>query len=110
MQRAPLANHAGSLLERRRVFALSLALLVLIGLGIRVAFAATREPDSLLYDAAFYKGEAEMLASGRGFTDPILYELHGHASEAAEHPPLTALALAPVAWLGGDATAMRLTF
>jgi 4-amino-4-deoxy-L-arabinose transferase-like glycosyltransferase len=94
----------------RRTFAVGLALIALLGLGVRISFAATREPDPLMYDAAFYKGEAEILASGGGFTDPFLYELQGRAGEAAHHPPLTALVLTPVAWFGGNATAMRLTF
>jgi 4-amino-4-deoxy-L-arabinose transferase-like glycosyltransferase len=89
--------------------------LAILALVVRVAFVMvdTRHGDDYLYDSFFYQNEARVLSEGWGFVDPgaILRLTPAHAPEAADHPPLTAAVLTPVAWLtGGDDVAMRLTF
>ena len=95
----------------RSSFAVGLVLAAVVGLGIRVAFASSQGSDHSFYDSAFYSGEATALAEGRGFVDPPVYTYGKTPGPAAEHPPLTALVLAPVAKVFPDSQlAMRLTF
>ncbi|MGZ6999952.1 MAG: ArnT family glycosyltransferase [Acidimicrobiia bacterium] len=93
---------------------LVLSLIATAGLGIRVAFAATRGPDTTVYDAAWYDGEAHALAAGQGFEDPapVLFGMmKDHHRPNADHPPLTALVLTPAAYLfPTHQLALRLTF
>jgi len=73
----------------------AIAVLVLIAvaaLAFRVGYIAVAKLDEpRLGDAIYYNAQAISLAEGRGF------EVNGEAT--AEHPPLTALYLAPVTWL-----------
>ena len=95
----------------RSSFAVGLIVAAMVGLGVRVAFAVSQGSDRSFYDAAFYSGEATALAEGRGFVDPPLYTYGKTPGPAAEHPPLTALVLAPVAAVFPDSDlSMRLTF
>jgi 4-amino-4-deoxy-L-arabinose transferase-like glycosyltransferase len=74
-------------------------------LVLRVAYVlAFRWHPPLRGDEVFYSFQADALARGLGFTNPIT----GHA--AADHPPLTALVLTPASWLTGSSVhAQRLT-
>jgi 4-amino-4-deoxy-L-arabinose transferase-like glycosyltransferase len=48
-------------------------------------------------DQTFYNGEANRLAQGDGF---VVWGIPGkHSPPAADHPPLTVVVLAPMAWL-----------
>jgi 4-amino-4-deoxy-L-arabinose transferase-like glycosyltransferase len=92
--------------SRLRFFA-ALGLIALGGLGVRTAFVlGVARHDRHFYDAFYYELQAYALADGKGFTDPVAY-LPGHdqvARPAADHPPLTAAALALVAWAFGRHT------
>jgi hypothetical protein len=96
----------------------ALLLIALVGFGIRVAYVAIAKGDACkvtvggnvigsyptqcaVGDQIFYNTEADALASGRGFVDPLWSVNHPGqpAPEAADHPPLTAVVLAPVSWL-----------
>jgi 4-amino-4-deoxy-L-arabinose transferase-like glycosyltransferase len=71
-----------------------LLLIVLGALVLRVGYvllAKRNEPAK--GDQIYYVAQANTLAHGEGFTDPR------DGSQTAEHPPLTALALTPTAWL-----------
>ncbi len=71
-----------------------LLLIVLAALALRVGYvliAKRHEPAK--GDQIYYVAQANTLAHGDGFTDPR------DGSQTAEHPPLTALALTPTAWL-----------
>jgi 4-amino-4-deoxy-L-arabinose transferase-like glycosyltransferase len=71
-----------------------LLLIVLAALALRVGYvllAKRHEPAK--GDQIYYVAQANTLARGDGFTDPR------DGSQTAEHPPLTALALTPTAWL-----------
>jgi len=88
-----------------------LLLIVLAALALRVGYVLlAKRHEPALGDQIYYVAQANTLARGDGFTDPR------DGSQTAEHPPLTALALTPTAWVaeqissGGDhLLAMRLT-
>jgi 4-amino-4-deoxy-L-arabinose transferase-like glycosyltransferase len=80
-----------------------LLLIVLAALALRVGYVLlAKRHEPALGDQIYYVAQANTLARGDGFTDPR------DGSQTAEHPPLTALALTPTAWLaeqlspGGD--------
>jgi 4-amino-4-deoxy-L-arabinose transferase-like glycosyltransferase len=78
-----------------------LLVIVLAALAFRVGYVLiVTQFDTGFYDAAFYEVEAKSVADGRGFVNP-LPGLHSGA-EAADHPPLTVVALVPAAELPGD--------
>ena len=96
-----------------------LLVIVAVAFGIRVAYVAiakagpcpivlangTRAGSSPSAcergDELFYNAEANYLAQGHGFNEPFTALTHPGASAApaADHPPLTVVALAPVSWL-----------
>jgi 4-amino-4-deoxy-L-arabinose transferase-like glycosyltransferase len=88
-----------------------LLLIVLAALALRVGYVLlAKRHEPALGDQIYYVAQANTLARGDGFSDPR------DGSQTAEHPPLTALALTPTAWVaeqlssGGDhLLAMRLT-
>jgi hypothetical protein len=58
----------------------------------RLAYVlVAKDADPLVGDQIFYSGQAETLADGKGFLHP-----HFEGVEAADHPPVTSLVLAPV--------------
>ncbi len=97
-------------------FLVILALIVLAGFGLRVVYvlAVTRhEPASHEYDADYYQRQARSIATGFGFFDDPFTQAREHRHEpAADHPPLTVIALVPAAAiddLGSSRLAMRFT-
>ncbi len=88
-----------------------LLLIVLAALALRVGYVLlAKRHEPALGDQIYYVAQANTLARGDGFTDPR------DGSQTAEHPPLTALAMTPTAWVaeqlnpGGDhLLPMRLT-
>jgi 4-amino-4-deoxy-L-arabinose transferase-like glycosyltransferase len=89
---------------RRLLFAiLALALVVRVG----YVASGARHPcliaphhhiptECALGDQSFYNGEANRLAEGRGFV--VWGDPNPNAPPAADHPPLTVVVLAPMAW------------
>jgi len=91
-------------------FSRLLLAIVVLALAVRVGYVAgakrgpclVREIGSIPTQCArgdqlFYNGEANRLAQGDGF---VVWAVPGAAAPpAADHPPLTALVLAPVAWV-----------
>ncbi len=85
----------GGDLDRRRFFRW-LAVIALGALALRVAYVLVFKRDEpAIGDAIYYSTQAIRLAQGRGFVHPFA------GGPAADHPPLTALAMAPVAWAFG---------
>jgi len=88
-----------------------LLLIVLGALALRVGYVLVAKHDEpRLGDQIYYNVAADQLARGHGFTDPR------DGSQTAQHPPLTAIALAPTSWVserfdpgGGHVLAQRLT-
>ena len=70
------------------------AAVVLIGLGIRLAFALSQRGEEVGGDAYYFHGQANLLADGRGFVNPLTSALEGADLAAAEHPPLYSTYLA----------------
>jgi 4-amino-4-deoxy-L-arabinose transferase-like glycosyltransferase len=78
-----------------RRFAGFLLLIAVVGLGVRVGYVLIEKRDQPIKgDQIYYNAQANTLARGDGFTD------FRDGTETAEHPPLTALVLAPVSWIG----------
>lgn len=85
-------SNGGETLDRRR-FRLLFALIVLTAGLIRVGYVVVAKADDpLVGDQIYYSAQAVAVADGRGFEHPYTGEY------AADHVPLTALALAPVSW------------
>jgi hypothetical protein len=80
-----------------RRFVVGLALIGLVGLGVRVAYILVAKSDGdacgqkVCGDAYYYSLQAEVIAQGDGFERPFT------GGEAADHPPLTALVATPAA-------------
>jgi 4-amino-4-deoxy-L-arabinose transferase-like glycosyltransferase len=89
-------------------FGRALLLIVLCALALRVGYVLTvTRYDHGFYDAVFYQLEARSVADGHGFVYPLPGALGGRP--AADHPPLTVLALVPAAKLTRGTFWMRVT-
>jgi 4-amino-4-deoxy-L-arabinose transferase-like glycosyltransferase len=72
----------------------ALLLIVLGALALRVGYVAlAKNGEPRKGDQIYYNVAANQLARGNGFTDPR------DGSQTAQHPPLTAIALAPTSWV-----------
>jgi 4-amino-4-deoxy-L-arabinose transferase-like glycosyltransferase len=89
----------------------ALLLIVAASIGLRIGYVLTvTQHDHGFYDAAFYENEARSIADGRGVVYPLLSVQARRP--AADHPPLTVLALVPAAALPGTSNSrlwMRFT-
>jgi 4-amino-4-deoxy-L-arabinose transferase-like glycosyltransferase len=91
-----------------RRFALALGAIVLGALALRVVYtvAVTAHPEDHPYDELYYVVQSDLVASGEGFAKPF------ENVPAADHPPLTTLAVVPATAIFGlpaDALPQRLT-
>jgi 4-amino-4-deoxy-L-arabinose transferase-like glycosyltransferase len=94
---APAPAEATDGLDRRTFRILFLAVVVVAGL-LRVAYVlAAKRGEPVVGDQIYYSAQAVRLADGQWFADPFR-----PGRFAADHPPLTALALAPVSWSDDD--------
>jgi 4-amino-4-deoxy-L-arabinose transferase-like glycosyltransferase len=99
-------------------FAWILAAIVIVAFGVRVSYVAIakRGPCAIAVagkvvghypsqcavgDQIFYNAEANTLAAGHGFVEPLWAVTHPgqKAPPAADHPPLTVIVLGGVNWL-----------
>ncbi len=100
-----------------------LLVIVAVAFGIRVAYVAVAKagpcpvvladgtkvgssPSSCLKgDELFYNAEANSVAAGHGFEEPLSAFTHPGEKPppAADHPPLTVFVLTPVSWLAEHA-------
>lgn len=98
-----------------RRFRCLLALVVVLGVALRIAFVlTTTRHDEGLYDATYYTLQARTIAQGDGFFDDPFqqFEDPGNSRPAADHPPLTVIAVLPAALIDdpeASELAMRLT-
>jgi 4-amino-4-deoxy-L-arabinose transferase-like glycosyltransferase len=102
----------------RSRFAWILAAIVIVAFGVRVSYVAIakRGPCPITVagkvvghypsqcavgDQIFYNAEANALAAGHGFVEPLWSVTHPgqKAPPAADHPPLTVIVLGGVNWL-----------
>ncbi len=86
----------------RSRFAVWLALLVAVGVVIRVLYTilAAPWPPHGLDDQGYYHLAPILLVHGRGFIEPVFASI-GRTVATAEHPPLYPVVLAGLAELGG---------
>jgi 4-amino-4-deoxy-L-arabinose transferase-like glycosyltransferase len=99
-----------------------LLVIVAVAFGIRVAYVAIAKagpctivvgqqrvgsfPSKCLQgDELFYNSEANYVANGHGFNEPLSAFTHPGVKPppAADHPPLTVFVLTPVSWLADHA-------
>lgn len=82
-------------MSRRRFF--QWLLVIAVGaLALRVAYILVFKRDEpAIGDAIYYSTQSIRLAQGRGFVHPFA------GGPAADHPPLTALTMAPAVWIFG---------
>jgi 4-amino-4-deoxy-L-arabinose transferase-like glycosyltransferase len=102
----------------RSYFAIGMLVIVLVAFGVRVTYVAiakrgpcpvrvagkvvgTYPSQCTVGDQIFYNAEANTIADGHGFTEPLWSVTHPGepAPPAADHPPLTVVVLAGVNWL-----------
>lgn len=84
---------------RPMTFRRGLVLIALLALGLRVGYvAAVQAHEPVVGDAIYYSGQAQAISDGEWYHHPY------HPREAADHPPMTALALAPASLLFPDET------
>jgi 4-amino-4-deoxy-L-arabinose transferase-like glycosyltransferase len=90
--------------DRRDRFAGPALIAITAGaLLLRVAYViAAKRDQPLLGDQIYYGFQAQTLADGRGFVHPVF------GGPAADHPPVTALLMTPVALFTDSITAQRL--
>ncbi|HZJ25713.1 MAG TPA: glycosyltransferase family 39 protein [Acidimicrobiia bacterium] len=89
-------------MSSRRGFAGVLALIALVGLGIRLAYVVGEKWDEpMVGDQIYYNAAANNLARGEGFVVPFDPDdpLQPGIGPAADHPPFTIMVIAPVSWL-----------
>ena len=86
----------------RRFFAV-LGIILIVATGVRVAYIlGEAQGDEQFYDAAYYELQARAIVDGRGWVDPFPLLPGGthEVRQAADHPPLTVLALIPMVVVG----------
>lgn len=93
--------------DARRFWAV-LGLIVVVALGVRLVFVVSvAQHDDGFYDAAYYELQADANADGKWFTNPFPFV--ENPGPAADHPPLTAIVLTPIAeiWRTDNLLQMR---
>jgi 4-amino-4-deoxy-L-arabinose transferase-like glycosyltransferase len=79
-----------------------LAAIGVFALVLRVAWVlAERRDFALQGDDFFYHWQANALADGMGFINPLTWKALGRLDPSGAHPPLYSLYLAVVSWFGG---------
>ena len=83
-----------------RRFVRWLAVVVAVGLAIRLVIVAFASRALAFGDGIWYHSEAQIIGGGFGFLAPGQYVFGGRHLATAEHPPLYPSLLAVVAWMG----------
>ncbi len=89
-------------------FSARLALLTVLGLVVRVAYAWFRRDARVWGDAYFYHEAARVLADGNGFVNPYYLKFANISEQSADHPPLYLLYLTGFTALGLGTTFQHL--
>ena len=88
-----------------RSFARRVALIAAIGLLGRVAYVLLLTRHATVWgDAYLYHESSNLIASGKGFINPIDWIENHVRIQAADHPPLYLVYLAGWSWLGVTST------
>ena len=79
-----------------------LAAIGVFALAVRVTWVLVARRDFALQgDDFFYHWQANALADGMGFLNPLTWKALGRIDPSGAHPPLYSLYLAVVSWFGG---------
>ena len=79
-----------------------LAAIGVFALAVRVTWVLVARRDfALKGDDFFYHWQANALADGMGFLNPLTWKALGRIDPSGAHPPLYSLYLAVVSWFGG---------
>ena len=79
-----------------------LAALGVFALAVRVTWVLVARRDfALKGDDFFYHWQANALADGMGFLNPLTWKALGRIDPSGAHPPLYSMYLAVVSWFGG---------
>ncbi|HEX7134600.1 MAG TPA: glycosyltransferase family 39 protein [Iamia sp.] len=81
--------------------ALAIAVPVL-GLLVRLAYVISRRHDEVGGDAYYFHNQANLIADGHGFINPLVFAYADIERAAADHPPLYSAYLAVWSLLGVD--------
>lgn len=71
-----------------------------LGLLVRVAYAVSRRHDEVGGDAYYFHNQANLIADGHGFINPLVHAYADVERAAADHPPLYSAYLAVWSLLG----------
>ena len=71
----------------------ALWLIVAAGLAIRLAAVLSRPHLAPAGDPFEYLGQANLLAEGKGYIEPFIFDRTGHVAQTAKLPPLYTLLL-----------------
>lgn len=90
--------------RRDRVFLVGLGLILVLALGVRLAFILIRQSKAPMGggDAYWYHFQARLVADGLGFLHPFEYFQHGRSVPGADHPPGMTVLLALLDLAGFD--------
>ncbi|HET9077292.1 MAG TPA: glycosyltransferase family 39 protein [Acidimicrobiales bacterium] len=84
----------------RRAWRLTVGAAVLVGLAVRIGSVLGRPHLAPAGDAYQYLGQANLLAEGKGWIEPLIYTHTGVATETAKLPPLYTMLLAVCSVVG----------
>ena len=79
-----------------------LGAIALVAFGVRLWYVLTlarRNPTG--GDPFYYHVQANLLADGKGFSEPFTFSLTGRLKPTAFHPPLFSMLLSVSSWFGG---------
>jgi 4-amino-4-deoxy-L-arabinose transferase-like glycosyltransferase len=86
----------------RHRYELGLAAIAIFALAVRIAWVLIARRDfALKGDDFFYHWQANGLADGMGFINPLTWKALGRLDPSAAHPPLYSMYLAVISWFGG---------
>jgi 4-amino-4-deoxy-L-arabinose transferase-like glycosyltransferase len=111
MSRGPEPGAAGESSGRPAVpFWWPLAIIAVVALAVRVVDALTHNPALWRGDPVYYHEQANLIAAGHGFAEPLQWIFFGRMQPTAFHPPLFSLVLSATSFLGATGyTAHQLT-
>lgn len=86
----------------RRDDRLLVLLAPVVGFAVRLAFALSQGRAEPGGDAYYFHNQANLLADGEGWINPLLFLATGQERAAADHPPLYSAYLAVWSFVGAD--------
>lgn len=91
-------------MKRPSTFGLALLAIALLGFAVRLGYVLALAVDEFGGDAFYYHHQANHLADGSGFIEPLKAALQGAEVPSAYHPPLFPVVLAVASVVGAQST------